>query len=402
MRIQNNAVLLVCLLVFGLLNRCERPEASKPEGQAGELISGVHIHSYSETDMGQIIQSMGITESVASLLPVVAVKLVYYSTDLSGKLIKLSGALLLPGSGSTHPLLSLQHGTVSGRQDVASVNPFNSTAGLVGLLTATRGYVTAVPDFPGFGESDILHPYLHADYLSRSILDMLRASKTYCNDNGIHLDERLFLTGYSEGGYATLAVQRALEASAEAEFNLTAVAPMAGPYDLNGTVQLLLPKGSYAWPAYLGFLFTAYNELYSLGQLEDVFQPPYAEMMPSLYAGNLNFSQINGQLPTVFSELLQEDFLEQMLSGTETEYSAAFSDNNLLDWSPNAPIRFYHGTADETVPYEIALRTADSLRARGGNDIQVVGITDANHETAGVPAILSMLEWFSTFSSTSS
>ncbi len=59
--------------------------------------------------------------------------------------------------------MSIQHGTETKRDRVASVSPENSTEGIVGLLSASMGYLTMVPDYPGFGVSTCMHPYLHAE-----------------------------------------------------------------------------------------------------------------------------------------------------------------------------------------------------------------------------------------------
>jgi hypothetical protein len=51
----------------------------------------------------------------------------------------------------------------------------------------------------------------------------------------VGLDGRLFLIGYSQGGHATAAAHRELEARHANEFTVTAAAPMAGALDLSGT-----------------------------------------------------------------------------------------------------------------------------------------------------------------------
>ena len=90
---------------------------------------------------------------------------------------------------------------------------------------ASMGYLVVVPDYLGFGTSNVMHPYTHAVPLISSIIDIMRAGISFSSQNQIALDGRIFLTGYSEGGYATLVTQRAIEAEYSQEFNLTAVAP---------------------------------------------------------------------------------------------------------------------------------------------------------------------------------
>ncbi len=388
--------LLVMLFSFLLLG-CEESLPIPEQEVAGSIFRSELIYEYSPTETSQILGNIGLPETQAIHSSIRAIKIIYYSPGLDGELQKLSGALIFPVDALTHPMLSIQHGTVTRPTEVASVNPMNSSAGIAAILTATQGYIALVPDYSGYGVSTMLHPYLHAESLANSVIDMIRASRTYCTEQNIILDERLFLTGYSEGGYASLATQKLIESEYSDEFVLTAVAPMAGPYDLYATAHTVLEGGSYQWPAYIGFMFVAYNELYGFNNLDEVFVSPFDEQVKEMYDGVYSFFEINNQLPTDIEDFIRSDFRDSFLAGNEQSYSDAFRENSLLDWSPTTPIRLFHGLLDHTVPYIIAEAALDSLRAHGAEEVNLVGIPDANHESAGMPAIYSMLDWFSTF-----
>ncbi len=94
---------------------------------------------------------------------------------------------------------------------------------------------------------------------------------------------------------------------------------------------------------------------------------------------------------------MNQDFVTKFLNGEETEIIAALQENNLLNWAPQARIRFYHGDADDAVPYQNALTAVDSLRAMGGNNIELVTIPNGTHESASLPSIIGMLGWFEEF-----
>ena len=60
--------------------------------------------------------------------------------------------------------------------------------------------------------------------------------------------DELFLLGYSEGGYATMALHRELQQFHSDEFTVTASAPMAGPW----STTIILPyqrqlKFPFSW-----------------------------------------------------------------------------------------------------------------------------------------------------------
>jgi hypothetical protein len=125
--------------------------------------------------------------------------------------------------------------------DVASTAP---AAGqpyvhLEALAFGTAGYITALPDYIGYGDSgNHFHPYLHAKTLAAAVVNMLKASKTYCATNNIALSGKLFLAGYSEGGYATMAATKEIQENHAAEFTITASALAMLP----GRAAPLFPK----------------------------------------------------------------------------------------------------------------------------------------------------------------
>jgi alpha-beta hydrolase superfamily lysophospholipase len=265
--------------------------------------------------------------------------------------------------------------------------------GTVGMLMASAGYLVSLPDYQGFGVSGALHPYVHAESLSAAVVDLLVAAEEAASRVGASPDERLFLTGYSEGGYATLAAHKEIEESYPDRFQLVASAPMAGPYDLSGTARGLFQRQTYEWPGYIAFLLTAYDDIYGWDRLAEMFEPPYAEMMPGLFDGTRDFDAVNSQLPVTLSELLQDGFVQGFLDGSETEVIRAIEENDLLDWTPVAPIRFYHGDADEAVPYQNSVTAVERLSS-ATSSVELVTIEGGTHETAGLPALLDMIRWF--------
>jgi len=83
-----------------------------------------------------------------------------------------------------------------------------------------------------------------------------------------------------------------------------------------------------------------------------------------------------------------------VLAGDEPAFVAALIENSLLDFTPIAPLHFIHGTADDIVPYQNALDAVDVFTTRGATDIELTPIPGGDHNTAGLPAVLTMIEWF--------
>ena len=87
---------------------------------------------------------------------------------------------------------------------------------------------------------------------------MIKAGKKYLDDNNVLYDhDKLFLTGHSEGGYVTVAVQKELETNPVDGLTVTASAPSAGPYDLELIGKMIFQNDTYPSPAYLLLILKA-------------------------------------------------------------------------------------------------------------------------------------------------
>lgn len=392
-------ILLLASISFGFqaCNSDDNPVFPEVH-KRGEIIKKTDLVSMTPDQIQQIFVSANITIPFTLEYSVDVISVDYYTIDRNGNEVIVSGAMFIPQGVNNLSLLSLQHGTQTKRDLVASVSPMNSAEGIIGLITSSLGYLTVIPDYLGFGVSNVMHPYLHAESLIPSIIDLMRAGKTYSSENQIILDERVFLTGYSEGGYLSLLTQKYIEENHTSEFNLTAVAPLAGPYDLKGMVDTAFQSDLYGGDlAYIGFFFTAYNEIYGWNRLDDIFKAPYAAKMPGLYDGTKTWGEILALLPSSFSELMNPDFIVNYLNENETDVIAAFQENTILNWTPQTPIHFFHGDADITVPYQNVLTAIEQFESNGVSNIQLTTIPGGTHASSGPAASIGAIQWFESF-----
>ena len=391
--------ILLSVVIIGLQS-CSKDENNPvlpTTHERGEIAQSNSLGTMTPGDIDQILSNANMTIPFTLSYSVETISLKYYTVDGSGKQTIVSGAILVPQGTDNLSLVSVQHGTETKRELVASVSPTNSTEGIVGLIMASMGYLVVVPDYLGFGTSNVMHPYTHAASLIPSIIDIMRAGKSFSSQNQIALDGRIFLTGYSEGGYATLVTQRAIEAEYSQEFNLTAVAPMAGPYDLFGMMQTLFQSGQYNHTAYIAYILTAYNNIYGWNRASDFFNAPYSSIVRSLFDGSKTYAEVVNQLPSTFYALMDSTFVNNVRNGNEPAFTASMQENTLLDWIPQAPINFFHGDADDISPYQNSVTAVQRLIANGGTNIQLTTIPGGNHETSGPIAIVGAIQWFENF-----
>lgn len=384
---------VVLFLSMGCVNKNATEPYSSTDYERGDIIRVETLSQYTSKNLNLLINLSGYDMPYELEMSVTCLSIVYQTVDHNGINIEASGALNVPNTNNGLSLVSIQHGTQTKQDLVASVNPFSSPEGIIGLCMSSMGYLTCIPDYIGFGVSSEMHPYINGVPLAISVIDFLRAVNQYCSEHNISLNNKTYLVGYSEGGYATLATQKEIEQNYSSEFTLTGVAPMAGPYDMTGTMKAVFQNSFTTDPVYIAFLFTAWDNIYEWDRLDEFFKSPYASRMQSLFDGSKTWSEISNQLPSTVPDLVKDSFIQGLLDGTEIDIFAALKENTLLNWQPQTPIRFYHGDADEVVPYQNSLTAVDSLTANGAVEIDLVTIPGGTHSSSGFPAFIDYMGW---------
>jgi pimeloyl-ACP methyl ester carboxylesterase len=366
-----------------------------PSTTRGKLLSVTLSNTLSTLQLAFIFNIAGVP--ITPQYNVRLYKVVYETISPLGARTRASGALLLPeNTGSPLPLVSYQHGTITQTNQAPSSMNLNGEV-TVGIAFATTGYAAAVPDYLGLGDSPGLHPYHHARSEATAGIDMLRAVKTLCATNGFPLKNRLFLCGYSQGGHATMALLRELEAFHTNEFTVTACAPMAGAYDLSGvTTTNFLSGNPQPNPYYFLYLLAAFQNVYHFApSLTDILVSPYNTTLPPLLGGNSTAGQMNTAMPSDPVQILKPEFLAAFLSNPRHPLRLALQDNDLYRWRPRTAMRLYHCAADEDVVIansEVALASFQSV---GATQVQLIDPAPGqDHGGCVQPSLTQVKAWF--------
>ena len=317
-----------------------------------------------------------------------------YTTTYKGEQISASGAIVIPICPQiAADIVSFQHGTMFADNDA----PSNA---ITDELPFFNEYILFIPDYIGYGASnDILHPYFVYQPTVNSVIDMIKAGKKYLDENHVPYNpDKLFLTGHSEGGFVTVAVQKELETNPVYGLKVTASAPSAGPYDIELIGRLIFQNNNYPSPSYLLLILMAYNDYYNWQRpVTDFFQKPYSFIAKSLLNGNLNEDEINQHLTTNLNFLIDSTFLKNYRDDGEPEFKKLFLLNSVNNWATKTPTRFYHGTSDNVVPFEISQKTYESFIENGSDTsvVKLVALSGIGHDY--LPAYRLILKWFETF-----
>jgi pimeloyl-ACP methyl ester carboxylesterase len=311
---------------------------------------------------------------------------VRYWSAFDSQLVEASGLMSLPfstlrGQAPRGTVIYL-HGTSPSRADSPSA------LGVEGMLPSAifggGGYTMLAPDYIGLGQSKAAQTYLHTQATVAAARDLALASQEVARALKLPSSNDLYLTGFSQGGHATAAVQRALEAAPVMQSSVKAAAAVAGAFDLANISVPYAFKHQHA--LYLGYLAHSYAVQYKQ-PLASLLVPQYASTVPTLYDGDHSTDAIQAGLPKDARDLFLPERLAEMDAGQANWFVTALVANEAFRWAPKAPLRLYFGERDTDVSPEDS-KNFFAVASKLGGNISLVPVGPHTHsETAyrGVP-----------------
>jgi hypothetical protein len=288
-----------------------------PAPQRGALIDNppMETGSYTPSDLLVLITASNWGKTFLQLAntpkcTITVYHLTYQTTDPNGNIAPASGALMVPsgGSGCTggRPIVLYAHGTSADRTlDLGNLSSGNSGEGvLLAAVCAAEGYIVVAPNYLGYDISTLgYHPYLIAAQQSKEMIDALTAARAALPTSaapGSTDGGKLFVTGYSEGGYVAMATHSAMQS---AGMTVTASAPMSGPYALVAFVDAIFEGQAGVNAAiHAAVLIPAYQSVYGdiYATAADAFASKYASVVPGLLPSTTSVSTLmaEGEFPS--------------------------------------------------------------------------------------------------------
>ena len=291
---------------------------------------------------------------------------------MDGTEVTASGAVLVPAVAGPAPVMSYHRGTIipvhwesraPSYYDLENSQSIyeNYEMSFLAAGFAAAGYFTVAPDMIGYAASrDREHPYMHAPSLAWVSRDMLRAARAFAAGEGIPLDGRLFITGWSEGDLDGMALHELLERDHADEFPVRGSPLLAGAYALSAGMEWFCTLDEpYPEQEIYYWKFRSMNRVHGIGR-------PFDQIVRPEYAAGLT-RDVMARVPANPRDGLDPDFQARMLERTEPEFRRAFEDSDRYDWRPLAPVFLRHGTHDDIVPFFHAQMAYQAMRARGGS-----------------------------------
>jgi alpha/beta superfamily hydrolase len=260
------------------------------------------LATLSSSAPGQVVLQFGLAPTCS----VDTYYLEYKTVGARGEDTTASAALMIPtGSDpicqAPHPIVIYAHGKqVNKAFNMADLSDEKWESLALAAICAARGYIMVAPNYAGYDISDLTyHPYLNADQQSGDMMDALTAAHSGLSAMNVADNHKLFVTGYSQGGYVAMATHRALQA---AGITVTASAPMSGPYALSAFGDAIF-MGQVDDGAVEDFIMVASSYQHAYGNLysdpTEVFETAYASGIDSLLPSTTDITTLiaQGRLP---------------------------------------------------------------------------------------------------------
>lgn len=314
-----------------------------------------------------------------------AFRILYRSTDPSGRPIPVSGAIYIPNGPAPaggRNIIAWAHPT-SGVMPPCAPSLMPDVGGMMWNLPnmISQGYIVVATDYPGLG-TDGIHPYLIGESEARSVLDSVRAARELPNTGA---SNRFAVWGHSQGGHAALYTGE-VAARYAPDLKLVGVAAAAPATYLvelfdadESTEQDLLAMTILSW--------TRLENTPPATLVEPQAMPAFEKTARDCIESVAEFEAIEKDESPLKSGL----FLK--VDPAKTDPWKGIMLRNTPGQAPaGAPVFIAQGTADTTVEPEITKRFGEALCAQGVR-VSFVPLPGVTHTFAARDSANAALNW---------
>lgn len=373
--------------------------------QGGEVAAGVKyelIGRWGTEKLDTILQKKtqefsGVDATYTPARNAVLLYRVTYSSvipEMNNKPTLASGLLAIPDTGGkAFPVVSYQHGTVYGRHEVPSFPDQSPETQLMIAQFAGQGYVLVGADYFGLGTSTESEGYMVKASHQQATYDMLMASRDVMNALGVG-QKKLFIAGWSQGGFVTMALLEKLERSG---VKVSAAATASAPLDVFALMEGILnyPRAFDAsWLNSIVILSVfSFEKYYGVpGLARSVIADKYYEAAKHAYERKPYDA---AAIPTDLHKLVKPAYFDSQYFA-DSAYGRLLAATQAYRWDIRSPVRNYYGEADEAITTGVgrmAMTYAQSMGA-GNPRVQAVSTGRTTHRGTFATAVPQWKAWF--------
>lgn len=397
--------LVRCFSLLLLLQLLPGFSARAQESQVVKLSSNIEYQRIGRWDADQLNKILqidtpsfaGITVAYSPARNAVRLYRVTYSSvvpERGNKPTIASGLIAVPDlEGTSFPMVTYQHGTVYGKQEVPSFPEQSPETQLMIAQFAGQGYVVIGADYFGLGTSTEPEGYMVKASHQQATYDMLMASRAVLD----HLKlttPKLFLAGWSQGGFVTMAMLEKLEQSGvKVDAAVTASAPVDVFVALNGFLNFPR-KNDASWVNSL-FILSAFSfeNYYGVpGLARSLIADAYYDVSRKAYMREpFNAADV----PTDLHKLIRADYFDPQFFAASA-YGRLVAQTQAYRWIVKSPVRNYYGETDEAISTGLGQLAMTYQRAIGSGNpaVEAVSTGSTSHRGTFATAVPKWKSWF--------
>ena len=221
---------------------------------------------------------------------------------------------------------------------------------------------------------------------------MVEGVQAFSCENDIELNDNLFVIGYSNGGYNSIAMHDELSKNPRS-FDIDASVVIAGYFDLERDETSEIPQ-RFARPSWAIYHPYVMNKTYNLNIIDKIIREPYVSKLDELFDGQKEALVIDNSLTTYTHQLFTPEYLNEFSSLSIFDpYKNAVKENSLLKTKLSGDILLIHSKEDEIVPYSQSEKFYNNAIA-SGTKAELVLLEKGNHNIQDyVGAVVDALDW---------
>ncbi|MCX5494407.1 alpha/beta hydrolase [Kaistia dalseonensis] len=381
----------------GPVRAAEMTSIAVPSGVSYELIGRWDVDKLNQILTVDAPKFFAISVPYTPARNAVRLYRVTYSSvvpEKSNKPIVATGLLAVPETDATSfPLVSYQHGTVYLKTQVPSFPDQSPETQLMIAQFAGQGYVVIGADYFGMGSSTEPEGYGVMASQQQATFDMLRASKAVLDQMKISTS-KLFIGGWSEGGFVTMAFLERLE---KVGVKVDGAATASGPADIYSLLSGFIDfprKNDATWVNVLyilsAFSFENYYDIPGLART--VITDEYYDLAKKVYERQ----QYNASdIPTDLTKLIRQEYFDPDFFANSAYGKIALA-TQAYRWIIKTPVHNYYGEADEIVSVGLGKLVMNYQQGIGGgnNRVEAISTGPTDHRGTFATAVPLWKKWF--------
>lgn len=377
--------------------RADEPVINVTSGISYQLIGRWDVDKLNQILTKDTPAFAGITETYTPATnPVRLYRVTYPSVipERNSRPTVATGLIAVPEIAQTAlPLVSYQHGTVYGRQEVPSYPDQSPETQLMIAQFAGQGYLLIGADYFGMGSSTEPEGYMVKASHQQATTDMLTASRAVIADMKLS-DTGLYLAGWSQGGFVTMAMLEKLERDGVPVMaTATASAPLDVFAALNGFLNFPR-KNDAVWVNSLFILSSfSFENYYGVpGLARSLFTDETYELARKAYVRE---PVDPAAIPTDLKKLIRPEYFDAQYFAASA-YGRLIAETQSYRWVIKTPVRNYYGDTDEAITVGVARMAQNYQSAMGaGNPMaEAVSTGNTSHRGTFARAVPQWKIWF--------